>query len=45
MQERDVSILAASDQITISICEPTNDTDPDSNARELSKMAVKILLE
>jgi len=45
MQERDVTTNAASDQITISICEPASDIDPDSNARELFKMAVIILLE
>jgi len=45
MQERDITTNAASDQITISICEPTSNTDPDSTARELFKMAVNILLE
>ena len=32
-QETDVTTNAASDQITIIICEPTSDTDPDSNSR------------
>jgi hypothetical protein len=45
MQDRDVTTNAASDQITIHICEPTSDTNPDGNARELFAMAVKILLE
>jgi hypothetical protein len=45
MQERDDTTNAASDQITLSICELTSNTDPDGNARELFKMAVKILLE
>jgi hypothetical protein len=45
MQEKNITTNAASDQTVISICEPKSDTDPDGNAREFLKKAVKILLE